>query len=118
MLRSRYNNLDSSLYEAHSFRIGAASWAAAKGFSDSQIRLLGRWKSNAFLKYIRTPSLDLLIANQSISSVIIQAGAVLSRLKVCQQSSGGAGRWSSDLWPFSWPSPLLELKTITFNLLL
>lgn len=53
----KFNNLDASLYKAHSFRIGAASWAAAKGFSDSQIRLLGRWKSNAFLRYIRTPSL-------------------------------------------------------------
>lgn len=54
----KFNNLDSSLYKAHSFRIVAASWAAAKGFSDSQIRLLGRWKSNAFLRYIRTPSLS------------------------------------------------------------
>ena len=50
-------NLDTSLYKAHSFRIGAASWASAKGFSDSQIRMLGRWKSNAFLRYIRTPSI-------------------------------------------------------------
>ena len=50
-------NLDTKLYKAHSFRIGAASWASAKGFSDSQIRLLGRWKSSAFLRYIRTPSL-------------------------------------------------------------
>ena len=50
-------NLDTKLYKAHSFRIGAASWASAKGFSDSQIRLLGRWQSSAFLRYIRTPSL-------------------------------------------------------------
>ena len=50
-------DLDISLYKAHSFRVCAASWASAKGFSDSQIRLLGRWKSNAFLRYIRTPSL-------------------------------------------------------------
>lgn len=53
----KFNNLDSSVYKGDSFRIGAASWAAAKGFSDSQIRLLGRWKSNAFLRYIRTPCL-------------------------------------------------------------
>ena len=50
-------NLDTKLYKAHSFRIGATSWASAKGFSDPQIRLLGRWKSSAFLRYIRTPSL-------------------------------------------------------------
>ena len=48
----RFCNLDPSLYKSHSFRIGATSWAAAKGFSDSQIRQLGRWKSNAFLNYI------------------------------------------------------------------
>ena len=52
-----FNNLDSSVYKVHSFCIGAASWAAAKGFSDSQICLLGRWKSNAFLRYIRMPCL-------------------------------------------------------------
>lgn len=63
----KFNNLDCALYKAHSFRIGAASWATAKGFSDSQIRLLGRWKSNAFLKYIRTPSLGTNFTQTSIS---------------------------------------------------
>ena len=51
-------NLDVSKYKSHSFRIGAASWAAAKGFSDAQIRSFGRWNSNAFLRYIRIPSLS------------------------------------------------------------
>lgn len=51
--------LDSHRYKSHSFRIGAASWAATKGLSDTQIREFGRWKSNAFLQYIRTPSLSL-----------------------------------------------------------
>ena len=51
-------NLDPSRYKGHSFRIGAASHAADRGFSEAQIRLLGRWKSNAFHKYIRTPSVS------------------------------------------------------------
>lgn len=50
--------LSPSRYKGHSFRIGAASHAADQGFSDAQIRLLGRWKSNAFHKYIRLPSLS------------------------------------------------------------
>lgn len=50
-------HLDSHLYTSHSFRIGAASYSAKLGFSDAQIRLLGRWKSDAFRKYIRNPAL-------------------------------------------------------------
>jgi len=50
-------SLETDRYKTHSFRIGAASWAAVLGFSDSQIRRFGRWKSNTFLKYIRTSSL-------------------------------------------------------------
>ena len=50
--------LDPSRYKGHSFRIGAASYAADRGLSDAQIRMLGRWKSNAFLQYIRVPSLN------------------------------------------------------------
>ena len=53
----KFCGLDTSQYKTHSFRIGAASWAAAQGLSDLQIRRFGRWQSNAFLKYIRTPSL-------------------------------------------------------------
>ena len=45
--------LSPTLYKSHSFRIGAASFYAESGMSDEQIRLLGRWKSNAFRKYIR-----------------------------------------------------------------
>ena len=49
--------LDTKKYKGHSFRIGAASHAADKGFSDAQIRTLGRWKSDAFKSYIRSESL-------------------------------------------------------------
>ena len=48
--------LSPTFYKGHSFRIGAASHTADRGLSDAQIRLLGRWKSNAFLKYMRVSS--------------------------------------------------------------
>ena len=51
--------LDPSCYNGHtcSFRIDAAD----AGMSDSQIRALGCWKSDAFHKYIRTLSLSVHI---------------------------------------------------------
>lgn len=49
--------LDPTKYKGHSFRIGAATFAAECGFSDAQIRSMGRWKSDAFRKYIRGPGL-------------------------------------------------------------
>lgn len=48
-----------SVYKGHSFRIRAATLAYQLGKSDMQIRSLGRWKSNAFLKYLR-PEMQIL----------------------------------------------------------
>ena len=45
--------LDASCYAGQSFRIGAATTAACSGIEDSAIRSLGRWRSDAFLRYIR-----------------------------------------------------------------
>ena len=45
--------LQPSLYKSHSFRIGGASHLASLGFSDAQIRMRGRWESDAFKRYIR-----------------------------------------------------------------
>ena len=47
--------LDCSQYAGHSFRIGAATTAAANGLQDSLIKTLGRWESAAYTVYIRTP---------------------------------------------------------------
>lgn len=42
-----------SAYKLHSFRIGGATCLVLKGVSHAKIKLLGQWKSSAFLKYIR-----------------------------------------------------------------
>lgn len=46
-------DLNPRYYKAHSFRIGAATEAAANGCTDAQIRNMGRWQSDAYRKYIR-----------------------------------------------------------------
>ena len=55
-----YCGLDISRYKSHSFRIGGACHAADKGFTDAQIRALGRWKSDALKVYLRS---EVLTAN-------------------------------------------------------
>ena len=51
-------NLSSSHITPHSFRIGAATYAATQGSSSQQIQAMGRWKSSAFQKYIRVRSIS------------------------------------------------------------
>lgn len=55
----QFCGLDTRRYKGHSFRIGTASLAADKGFSDAQICTLGRWKSDAFKLYIRSERLQV-----------------------------------------------------------
>ncbi len=50
---------DVAKFSGHSFRIGAATTTARAGIPDSTIQLLGRWKSSAFIRYIRPPSSQL-----------------------------------------------------------
>ena len=47
--------LDTSRYKGHSFRIVAAF---EQGFSDSQIRRLGRWQSDAIKTYLPSGALS------------------------------------------------------------
>ena len=49
-------DLDCFSYKSHSFRISADSLAAENGMSDAQIWGLGRWKSDGFKLYIRSPT--------------------------------------------------------------
>lgn len=52
-------NLNTKNYNTHSFRIGAATSAAEAHIPDTYIKMLGRWRSDAYQCYIKTPPHDL-----------------------------------------------------------
>ena len=56
---------------SHSFRIGAASTAAAAGHPRWLIQSLGRWSSNCYKDYIRVPPTTLAHVSQSLSSLSV-----------------------------------------------
>ena len=64
------SGIDTSAYSGHSFRIGAATTASAVGLEDSLIRTLGRWRSSAYLLYVRIPREKLAVVSSQLSLVV------------------------------------------------
>ena len=54
-------------YSGHSFRISAATAAAAVGVPAHIIKMLGRWSSEAYLLYVRTPGETLAAISQQLA---------------------------------------------------
>ena len=56
---------------SHSFRSGLATEMAKIGYSDQDIMRIGRWKSDAYLEYVKTPRLRRMqIARQLASGLL------------------------------------------------
>ena len=55
-------------FSSHSFQIGAATVAARRGILDHLIQTMGRWSSNAYQLYIRTPADSLAALSQQLAS--------------------------------------------------
>lgn len=55
------------LYNGHSFRIGASTTAGSK-IEDHMIQTLGRWSSQCYVRYIRTPLSTIKQAQKALLS--------------------------------------------------
>ena len=69
-LRSLLQSLgvDPATYASHSFRIGAATTAAAAGLPDWQIQAMGRWSSDCYTRYIRTSPTIFANASRTLAT--------------------------------------------------
>ncbi len=57
-------------FRGHSFRRGGASWAFSSGVQGELVKLLGDWRSDAYLKYLDSSLEDKLSVSQAMAQSI------------------------------------------------
>ena len=62
-------HLDTKCFNTHSFRIGAATSAAHTHIPDTYIKMLGRWQSDAYQRYIKTPPQELAMLSKQLATL-------------------------------------------------
>ena len=55
---------------SHSFRSGVATSMSQAGYSDEEIITMGRWRSDAFLRYVKAPREERALIAQELASRI------------------------------------------------
>ena len=58
-------------YSTHSFRTGAASMLGALGYSDSDVKALGRWNSRSFERYMKLPRSKRAAVAKEFSKAVV-----------------------------------------------
>lgn len=59
------------LWSAHSFRVGACATLYSNGFNEMEIKFLLRWKSNAFMTYLRNLAVTSRRHNTALNDISV-----------------------------------------------
>ena len=90
------SGVDPASYASHSFRIGAATMAAAAGVPDRKIKALGRWLSDAYQVLAGRSGVDP--ASYASHSFRIGAATMAAAAGVPDWKIKALGRWLSDAY--------------------
>ena len=63
--------LDAKLYTPHSLRVGGLNWGRKAHLTGEALQLLGGWRSNVYVSYIRSEFEDQVENTQRMANVVV-----------------------------------------------
>lgn len=88
---------DASKYAGHSFRRGGATSLHYAGVPDSLIRVMGRWRSFTFARYIDVP-FDKVVSAGLCMTTHVQAASAAGKGKSVRFTVAEDKSWPSGIW--------------------